>query len=67
MFDEPTSSLGAAETARLFDLIRQLRERGATIVYVSHRLEEVFALCDRVTVLRDGRHVETRFACGADE
>jgi ABC-type sugar transport system ATPase subunit len=64
VFDEPTSSLGAAETARLFDLIRQLRGRGATIVYVSHRLEEVFALCDRVTVLRDGRHVETRSLSG---
>jgi ABC-type sugar transport system ATPase subunit len=64
VFDEPTSSLGAAETARLFALIKQLRERGATIVYVSHRLDEVFALCDRVTILRDGRHVETRALAG---
>lgn len=64
VFDEPTSSLGATETSRLFALIRQLREQGATIVYVSHRLDEVFALCDHVTVLRDGRHVETRALAG---
>jgi len=60
VFDEPTSSLGRGETARLFDLIRRLQARGTTIIYVSHRLEEIFELCQTVTVLRDGRHVATR-------
>ena len=60
VFDEPTSSLGRAETERLFALIRRLQAAGTTIVYVSHRMEEIFALCQRVTVLRDGRHVATR-------
>jgi ABC-type sugar transport system ATPase subunit len=60
VFDEPTSSLGRAETQRLFSLIRELQRDGTTVLYVSHRLEEIFELCDTVTVLRDGRHVETR-------
>ena len=59
VFDEPTSSLGRVETERLFAIIRKLKAEGRTLVYVSHRLEELFALCDDVTVLRDGRHVET--------
>ena len=54
ILDEPTAALTEAETARLFGLIRRLRERGAGIAYISHRLEEVFALGDRVTVLKDG-------------
>jgi L-arabinose transport system ATP-binding protein len=58
-FDEPTSSLSDREVRRLFAIIRDLKTRGCAIVYVSHRLEEIFQLCDRVTVLRDGRHVET--------
>jgi len=60
IMDEPTASLSAREMAVLFDLIRQLRSDGVSILYVSHRLEEVFELADRVTVLRDGRKVETR-------
>ena len=60
VFDEPTSSLGQAETRRLFALIRELQRDGTTILYVSHRLEEIFELCDTVTVLRDGRHVATQ-------
>lgn len=64
VFDEPTSSLGVSETAHLFSLIRQLKAEGTTIVYVSHRLEEIFELCDAVTVLRDGRHVATRPIAG---
>ncbi len=59
VMDEPTSSLASAETERLFDLVGRLKARGVTLVYVSHRLEEIFRLCDRVTVLRDGRHIET--------
>lgn len=59
VFDEPTSSLSLAETERLFELIDRLKARGATLIYVSHRLEEIKRLCDRITVLRDGQHIET--------
>jgi len=58
-FDEPTSSLSDREVRRLFAIIRDLKSRGCAILYVSHRMEEIFALCDRITILRDGRHVET--------
>ncbi len=57
--DEPTSSLEPREVKRLFDVVDLLRRDGVAVVYVSHRLEEVFRLCDRVTVLRDGRLVHT--------
>lgn len=60
IMDEPTSALTAQEIAELFAAIRRLRERGVAIVYISHRMEELFAIGDRVTVLRDGRHVGTR-------
>lgn len=56
-FDEPTSSLSARETGRLMQIIRELRAAGCAILYVSHRMEEVFALADSATVLRDGTHV----------
>lgn len=59
VFDEPTAALSAGETARLFHLIAKLKEQGVGIVYISHRLEEVFEIADRVTVLRDGRKVRT--------
>jgi L-arabinose transport system ATP-binding protein len=58
-FDEPTSSLSAREIDRLFAVIRDLRAQGCAILYVSHRMEEIFRLCDACTVLRDGRHVRT--------
>ena len=64
VMDEPTSSLASAETQRLFELIDRLKARGTTIIYVSHRLEEIFRLCDYVTVLRDGRHIETSSIAG---
>ena len=57
--DEPTTSLTAAETDHLFRVVQDMRRRGVTVVYVSHRLPEVFRLCDRITVLRDGRYVTT--------
>ena len=59
VFDEPTSSLSQHEAERLYALIGELKERGVTCIYVSHRLEEVFRLCGTITVLRDGRHVAT--------
>jgi rhamnose transport system ATP-binding protein len=57
--DEPTTSLTDAETDHLFAILEGLRQRGLTLIYVSHRLPEVFRLCDRITVLRDGAHVGT--------
>jgi len=59
VMDEPTSSLSAGETHELFELVRKLKARGITMIYVSHRMEELFLLCDSITVLRDGRHVST--------
>ncbi len=58
--DEPTSALSPAECQRLFKIIRQLAADGVAIVYISHRIDEVTALADRVSVFRDGRHVLTR-------
>ena len=66
VFDEPTSSLSQHEAERLYALIRRLKERGVTCIYVSHRLEEIFLLCDTITVLRDGRHVATRPVADVD-
>src|SRR5256885_76982 len=60
IMDEPTASLSEQDTRRLFAIIFQLRTRGVGIIYVSHRLDELFAIADRVTVLRDGCSIETR-------
>lgn len=60
IFDEPTSSLSQVEAARLMDMIRSLKANGVTCIYVSHRLEEIFEICDDVTVLRDGQYIGTR-------
>ena len=62
VFDEPTSSLSQAEADRLYELIGQLRARGVTCLYVSHRMPEIYRLCDTISVLRDGRHVATQSA-----
>ena len=59
IMDEPTAALAKAETVELFALMRRLKEQGISIVYISHRMEEVFEICDRITVLRDGREVMT--------
>lgn len=59
-FDEPTSSLSESEVEVLFELIRQLRDRGIAIVYVSHKLKEIFTICDQVSVFRDGQYIGTR-------
>jgi rhamnose transport system ATP-binding protein len=64
ILDEPTASLSAHEVERLFTIVRRLRDRGVAIMFVSHRLDEVFALCDRATVFRDGRHVITAPTAG---
>lgn len=59
ILDEPTSALSPPETRRLFELIRQLKRNGVAIIFISHFLEDVLAICDRVTVLKDGRKVST--------
>ena len=59
IMDEPTAALTVEETERLFRFIRDLRPRGVGIVYITHRLEEIFTIADRVTVLRDGQYVGT--------
>jgi rhamnose transport system ATP-binding protein len=59
VMDEPTAALSAAEVDRLFTVIRSLRRDGTAVLFISHRLEEVFAICRRITVMRDGRHVLT--------
>ena len=66
LLDEPTAVLGEAETAQLFAQVRTLRERGAGVLYVSHRLQEVLAIADRVTVLRDGQRVSTDAVADVD-
>ena len=60
IMDEPTAALSAHESQRLFERVRRLRERGVSILFISHRLDEVFELADRVTVFRDGAHVLTK-------
>ena len=59
IMDEPTSSLDEREVAVLFDVMRQLRREGVAVIFVSHRLDELFEVCDRVTIMRDGRTVAT--------
>ncbi|HYH90048.1 MAG TPA: sugar ABC transporter ATP-binding protein [Solirubrobacteraceae bacterium] len=66
IMDEPTSSLSGGEVERLFGVIRDLTGSGVGVVYISHRLEEVFEIADRITVMRDGHHVETKPASELD-
>jgi rhamnose transport system ATP-binding protein len=60
IMDEPSASLSDHEVKRLFGIARALRDQGVAVLYISHRLEEIFALADTVTVMRDGRHISTR-------
>ena len=66
IMDEPTATLAEHDVARLFDIVRRLRARGVGVVYISHRMDEIFALADRVTVLRDGAYVGTREVAATD-
>ena len=66
VMDEPSATLTDHELTALFTLIRTLRRQGMGIIYISHRLEEVFTIGDRVTVMRDGEHVETKAVCDLD-
>ncbi|MFO0948989.1 MAG: sugar ABC transporter ATP-binding protein [Planctomycetota bacterium] len=67
ILDEPTSALSPPETRRLFDLIRKLRQREVSIVFISHFIEDVLEISDRVTILRDGRRIETKLARDMDK
>jgi rhamnose transport system ATP-binding protein len=60
VMDEPTAALTSSEVDRLFGIVETLRDRGNAVLFISHRLDEIFAICRRVTVMRDGRHVLTR-------
>ncbi|MDD6212278.1 MAG: sugar ABC transporter ATP-binding protein [Clostridiales bacterium] len=60
IMDEPTAALTESETKVLFEVIESLKAKGVSIVYISHRMEEIFQLCDRITILRDGQYVGTR-------
>jgi ribose transport system ATP-binding protein len=66
VLDEPTSSLSPREVAILYDLVARLKAQGTAIVYISHRFDELYAICDRVTVLRDGKLVTTRPLAGLE-
>ncbi len=66
IMDEPTAALTQSETHILFETIRALKEKGVSMVYISHRMEEIFELCDRITVLRDGSYIGTRPISGTD-
>jgi rhamnose transport system ATP-binding protein len=59
VMDEPTAALSTVEVERLFEVVRTLRAQGAAVLFISHRLDEVFAMCQRVTIMRDGRFVRT--------
>ncbi|SIQ46690.1 monosaccharide ABC transporter ATP-binding protein, CUT2 family [Rhizobium sp. RU35A] len=67
IMDEPTASLTEKDVTRLMEVVRSLKARGVGIVYVSHRMPEIFALADRVSVLRDGMMIDTRAIADADE
>ncbi len=61
IMDEPTAALTQSETEILFEVINSLRAKGVSIVYISHRMEEIFELCDRITILRDGQYIGTEY------
>jgi len=60
IMDEPTAALTEREIEKLFEVIRSLKKEGVSIVYISHRMEEIFTVCDRITVMRDGKSVDTK-------
>ncbi|MBO0750905.1 MAG: sugar ABC transporter ATP-binding protein, partial [Bradyrhizobiaceae bacterium] len=66
IMDEPTAALTEYDVKRLFDIVRRLKARGVAVIYISHRLDEIFAIADRVTVLRDGAHVATKSVAETD-
>lgn len=67
IMDEPTSSLDEPEVATLFEVIRQLKQEGVSVIFISHRMDELYAVCDKVTVMRDGQTVVTRPIAGVSK
>ncbi|GFR35167.1 ribose import ATP-binding protein RbsA [Thermobrachium celere] len=67
VMDEPTTALTDVETKKLFEIIRQLKEQGVAIIYISHRMEEIYEICDRVTVLRDGEFIGEELLSNVDK
>ncbi len=67
ILDEPTSALSPPETRRLFEMIAELSHRGVAVIFISHFIEDVLQICDRVTILRDGQRVETRSVAEVDK
>lgn len=63
IMDEPTASLSETEIEKLFQIVKDLRQNHVTVIYISHRLDEIFKLADEVTVMRDGRHIDTKPIC----
>lgn len=66
IMDEPTSAISEREVEALFAVIGDLRQRGVTVIYISHKMDEIFRIADAVTVLRDGRHIASRPCCELD-
>ncbi len=66
ILDEPTAALGETDSIRILDMVRRLKEAGKSVIYVSHRMDEIFKICDRITVLRDGESQEARAASDMD-
>ena len=66
ILDEPTAALGETDSMRILEMVSRLKEAGKSVIYVSHRLDEIFKICDRITVLRDGESEEARSAVGMD-
>lgn len=66
IMDEPTSSLSEKEVAHLFTIIEKLKQRGCGIIYISHKMEEIFKICDEITILRDGKWIDTVAASDTD-
>ena len=60
IMDEPSASIPVAEVENMFQIVRQLKERGVTVLYISHRLDEIFDLCDQISILRDGQYITTQ-------
>lgn len=60
IMDEPTASLATAEVERLLDIMRMLKKKGVTILFISHKLDEIFSVCDKITVMRDGKYIGTK-------
>jgi ribose transport system ATP-binding protein len=63
VMDEPSAPLTTKEIGAMFNVVRKLKEKGVTILYISHRLEEIFEICDRVSIMRDGQYIKTAKTC----